>query len=256
MKKIIVLIISFCPLLLMAQKDSLLSKVYEWKKPTGKLHNKISSSVLFEGSTYDIAWLQMNAIEFAASGTVNKMTVPADQEQLYIIKKGILTVGVNDSTYPLVKGSVALLLPGQNFSIQNKNVAPCDYYIMKYRSKSPTDLQRGKDSGGSFIKDWNKIEFNANEKGGTRKYFQCPTAMCKRLEMHATTLNAALKSHAPHTHHAQEIIVVFDGDTEMQIGQQFYKGNEGDVYYLGALVLHGIRNIGSGSCTYLAFQFE
>jgi (S)-ureidoglycine aminohydrolase len=256
MKKIIFLIIYLVPLLVAAQKDSLISEVYEWKHPTGNAHSKISSAVLFEGSTRDMKWLQMNTNELAGSGTVNKMNVPANEEQLYIIKKGTLTVGIYDSIYSLVEESIVLLLPGQNFSIQNKSDAPCDYYVIKYRSRSSTDLQRGKDSGGSFVKDWNNIVFKPNEKGGGRSYFQRPTSMCKRLEMHVTTLNAGLKSHEPHTHRAAEMIVVIDGETEMQIEQKFYKGNEGDVYYLGSYVLHGIRNVGSKSCSYFAFQFE
>ena len=184
------------------------------------------------------------------------MIVPATEEQLYIIKKGTLTVGINDSVYTLVRGSIVLLLPGQNFSIQNENAAPCDYYVMKYRSRNPMDLERGKTSGGSFIKDWNNIIFKPNDKGGTRNYFQRPTAMAKRLDMHVTTLKAGLKSHEPHTHRAAEMVVMIDGRTEMQIGQKFYKGNEGDVYYLASNVLHGIRNIGSEPCTYFAIQFE
>ncbi len=256
MKKTVFLIICLAPLLVAAQNDSLISKVYEWKQPTGNINNKISSAVLFEGSGGDMQWIQMNAVELGTSGSSNKFTVPANEEQLYIVKRGTLTVGTNDSTYSLIRGSIVLLLPGQNFSIQNKGVAPCNYYIMKYRSRRPTDLQRGKDSGGSFVKDWNKIVFKPNEKGGGRSYFQRPTAMCKRMEMHVTTLNAGLKSHAAHTHHAAEMIVVIDGKTEMQIGQRFYQGKKGDVYYLGSYVLHGIRNIGTESCTYFAIQFE
>ena len=256
MKKTIFLIIYLAPLSLAAQMDSLVSKVYKWEQPVDNRHNQKNRFVLFDGSTCDMGWVQLNADELATSYTAKKMIVPATEERLYIIKKGTLTVGINDSVYTLGQGSIALLLPGQNFSIQNKSAARCDYYVMKYRSRSPTDLERGKTSGGSFIKDWNSIVFKPNNKGGTRKYFQRPTAMCKRLEMHATTLNAELKSHEPHTHRAQEMIVVIEGETEMQIGQQFYNGTEGDVYYLGSFVLHGIRNTGSKSCTYLAFQFE
>jgi (S)-ureidoglycine aminohydrolase len=256
MKKTIFLIIHLAPLFVVAQIDSLISKVYEWKQPAVKMHNKIGSAVLFEGSGGDMQWIQMNSVEFGTSEASNKFTVPANEEQLYIVKNGTLTVGVNDSLYSLARGSIILLLPRQSFSMQNKGAGPCDYYVMKYRSRSPTDLQRGKDSGGSFVMDWNNIVFKPNEKGGGRSYFERPTAMCKRMEMHVTTLNAGLKSHAAHTHHAAEMIVVIDGKTEMQIGQRSYQGKKGDVYYLGSYVLHGIRNIGTESCTYFAIQFE
>ncbi len=256
MKKIFFLILYLAPLSLVAQKDSLVSSVYNWKQPVSNNHKQKTSVVLFDGSTYDMKWLQMNADELTSSAAAKKMMVPVTEEQLYIIKKGELTVGINDSVFTLVHGSIILLLPGQNFSIQNKAAAPCDYYVMKYRSKSPADLERGKTNGGSFIKDWNNIIFKPNDKGGTRNYFQRPTAMTKRLDMHVTTLKPGLKSHEPHTHRAAEMVIMIDGHTEMQIGQKFYKGNEGDIYYLAANVLHGIRNIGAKPCTYFAIQFE
>jgi (S)-ureidoglycine aminohydrolase len=80
--------------------------------------------------------------------------------------------------------------------------------------------------------------------------------------MHVTALNAGLKSHDPHTHRAEEIILLLEdtseskSKTEMQIGQNFFKGEAGDVYYVGSNILHGITNTGSDQCRYFAFQFE
>ncbi|MEO8414961.1 MAG: cupin domain-containing protein [Ginsengibacter sp.] len=256
MKKIIFSVIYLAPLLLSAQQDSIISQVYQWKQPVKSLQGNTRSTILFEGSTHDMEWLQMDALELAESRADIKMDVPAGEENLYIVKKGILITTLNDSVYTLGQGSIVLLLPGQHFSIQNKITTSCEYYVAKYRSNSPIDLQRGKDSGGSFIEDWKSIVLKPSEKGGTRNYFQRPTAMTKRLDMHVTTLNAGLKSHDPHTHRAAEMIVMIEGNTEMQIAQKFYKGIGGDVYYLGSNVLHGIRNIGSQPCTYFAIQFE
>ena len=80
--------------------------------------------------------------------------------------------------------------------------------------------------------------------------------MSKRFEMHVTTLNEGLQSHDPHTHAAEEIILIIDNQAEMQIGDRFLKGKAGDVYYVGSNVLHGIRNDGTVPCTYFAYQFE
>ena len=80
--------------------------------------------------------------------------------------------------------------------------------------------------------------------------------MCKRFEMHVTTLKEGLKSHDPHIHRAAEIIIVIDGNTEMLIGDKLYKGEKGSVYYLPSNVLHGIQNKGVTTCSYFAFQFE
>ncbi len=118
------------------------------------------------------------------------------------------------------------------------------------------DLARGQASGGSFVKDWNKIPFKPHDKGGIRNYFEKETAMSKRFEMHVTTLKEGIKSHEPHTHRAEEIVLVIENKTEMQMDDKFYKGGPGDIYYLGSNVSHAIRNDGKGTCTYFAFQFE
>jgi (S)-ureidoglycine aminohydrolase len=126
---------------------------------------------------------------------------------------------------------------------------------MRYRSRE-RDLTGGSVAGGSLIKNWDKIVFKPHEKGGRRDFFDTPTAMCKRFEMHVTTLKPGLKSHDPHTHTANEIIIVIDGKTEMQIGNNFFKGKAGSVYFLGSNILHGIGNDGGETCSYFAFQFE
>ena len=80
--------------------------------------------------------------------------------------------------------------------------------------------------------------------------------MSERLEMHVTTLNPHITSHEPHTHLPAEIIIMMKGHTEMIIGDGLFKGEAGDVYFLGSNIPHGIRNIGDGQCMYLAFQFQ
>ena len=80
--------------------------------------------------------------------------------------------------------------------------------------------------------------------------------MAKKLEIHVTTLKAGIRSHDPHTHRAEEIIIVIDKKTEMQIADKFYKGATGNIYYLGSNLSHAIRNDDTVPCTYFAIQFE
>lgn len=254
MKKTIALICFLLPLFVRSQTDSLLSGLYAWKEPAKQ--NAVSSAVLFEGKVQDMQWLQMSANRLASSGAKVESKIPADEEHLMIVKSGSLRCFLKDSAYTLGAGSVALLLPGENFSLQNENSEPCQFYLMKYRSKLPVDAERGRAAGGHLIKDWNRIEFKPHDKGGRRDFFERPTAMCKRMEMHVSTLNPGLKSHDPHTHRAEEIVLVTDGETEMQIRDRFYKGSVGSLYYLGSNVSHAIQNNGTKPCTYFAFQFE
>jgi len=197
-------------------------------------------------------FLQMTANTLLPTKEKNKLQVPNEEEYLILMKKGTLTISIKDSSWSIGSGSIVLLMPGEKYTLQNASQDSCNFYVMKYSSKSLVN----KTSGSSFVKDWNKIEFKPHDKGGIRHYFERPTAMCKRLEMHVTTLKEGIKSHEPHTHRAEEIVLVIDNKTEMQIADKFYKGGFGDVYYLGSNVSHAIRNDGKGTCMYFAFQFE
>ncbi len=256
MKKIGLLIAYCIPFFVLAQPDSLLSGKYSWKEPTQEFQKNIFSSILFEGKVHDMEWLQMNAISLK---TVKKLKqqIPANEEHLLIIKSGNLSITLKDSSWNVGAGSTVLLMPGEKYTLKNAGSIPCNYYVMKYRSKSPVNPGRAKDAGGSLVTDWNQLAFIPNNNGGGRRnFFNRPTAMARKFEIHVTTLKEGMKSHEAHTHKAEEIILVIDNKTEMQIADKFYKGSTGSIYYLGSNVLHGVKNDGIGSCTYFAIQFE
>lgn len=253
MKKSYFNIIFFVPFIIAVHFAPVLSGVYDWKTPAKSVNKNINTSILFEGSVFDMEWLQKSANALTIKGKkALVITIPQNEEQLYIVKKGTLDVTIADSSYWLAEGSILLLMPGEKLAIQNRE-SSCEYFVMKYRNHLPFDKEK---AGNSFVKDWNKIEFKPHDKGGVRSFFERPTAMLKRLEMHVTTLNAGLKSHDPHTHLAKEIIVMKEGATEMLIGDKTFKGKEGSVYFMESNVLHGIKNIGTTPCTYFAIQFE
>jgi (S)-ureidoglycine aminohydrolase len=257
MKKIVLLLGLCLPLIIWAQTDSILSGVYTWKAPGTATQKNIFSTTLFEGKAYDMEWLQMSANSIQSSKQKIKQQVPANEEHLLIVKSGTVTIMINDSTWTIGAGSLALLMPGEKYTIQNNGTDACNFYELKYRSKEPVDLVRAKNAGGSLVSNWNNIAFISNNNGGGRRnFFNRPSAMTKRFEIHVTTLKEGVKSHEPHTHQAEEIIVVINNKTEMQIADQMYKGSEGSIYYLGSNILHGIKNDGIGPCTYFAIQFE
>ena len=252
MKKLLI-IFFLIPFISFAQKDSVASGVYKWSMPLGKM-DKISSTILLEGKVHDFEWMQLTANLLRSSKKI-KQTVPSNEEHLIIIKSGLTTIQLGDSTFNLNPASIAVLMPGQNYLISSKG--PCQFYIMKYRSKAPVDLERLKTSGSSFVKLSDNIPYKPNNIGGGRKdYFERPTAMQKRFEIHVTTLKEGVRSHDPHTHRAEEIVLMINRGAEMQIGDKFYTGNEGDFFYLGSNILHAIKNVGTFPCMYFAIQFE
>ena len=253
MKKFYFNIIFLVPFIAEIPNKPVLSGVYDWNTPTKKINKNLKTAVLFEGSAFDMEWIQMNANALTRSGKVIKIKIPVNEEQLYIIRKGTLELTIKDSSYSLPEGSTLVFFPGEYFFIQNKQSSPCTYFLMKYRSHSIKDEEA---PGHSFVKDWNQVEFKPHERGGVRSFFERPTAMLKRMEMHVTTLNTGLVSHDPHSHTAKEIIVIKQGNTEMKIGATDFKGQEGSVYFIESNVSHGIKNIGTTACTYYAIQFE
>ena len=256
MKKIVLGFILFAPAFCFAQHSVVQSKVYSWKQPNKKVQQNLLTATLLEGTVHDMEYLQMSANAILPSHKKTNLRVPDNEEHLLLIKTGVLTLVIKDSSWSIGGGSIALLMTGEKYAIQNATKDSCTFYVLKYRSKLPVDIARGNSSGGSLVKDWNKITFKPHDRGGVRSYFERPTAMTKRFEMHVTTLKEGLQSHDPHSHQAEEIVLVIENKTEMQIGDKFYKGDTGDFYYISSNVSHGIRNDGKGTCTYFAFQFE
>lgn len=252
-KKIFTVLLCLVPVVLIAQQDSVAGGLYKYQKPVTPVDN-ITSVTLFKGSTKDLYEVQMNS-----NIITSRKNVPfqhASNECLLIVKSGTLLLSMKDSSWSLSKGSVALIMPKENCVLQNASNEACEFYVMMYTSKLPENEQRGIDAGGSVVIKWNDVVFNPHDKGGIRRFADRPTAMLERFEMHVTTLKEGLKSHDPHTHRAAEIILMIDGNTEMQVGNNFYKANAGDMYYAPSDVPHAIRNIGKGDCMYFAFQFQ
>lgn len=242
----------FIPFIAIAQKDSVLSGAYSWQDPTPK-SGKISSVVLLEGKVHDFEWMQITATVITSEKKF-KQQVVASYEQLIIIKSGSCEISFNNTSYQLTANSIAVLMPGQKFIIRKTGKGAVEIFTMKYRAKKTADVQRG---GKSFVKIWEDVPFKPNNNGGGRRdFFEQPTVMQKRFEMHVTTLKEGLRSHDPHTHRAEEIIFVIDGETEMQAGNVVVKTAAGGFYYLGSNVLHGIKNSGIKSSSYFAIQFE
>ena len=248
----LITILFLLPFISFAQKDSIVSGAYNWQQPA-PIKNIITSISLVQGKAHDFEWVQLSASSLTGTKEL-KQSMPADQEQLLIIRSGSITIHFKDSSFILTPNSIAVLMPGEKYSLRNASNERCDFYSMRYRKVLS---EREKPAGNSFVKIWENIPFKPNNIGGGRRdFFEQATAMQKRFEIHVSTLKEGIRSHDPHTHKAEEIVLLIDGDTEMQIGDQFKKADAGGFYYLGSNVLHAIKNIGTRSSTYFAIQFE
>ncbi|MBD2704893.1 cupin domain-containing protein [Spirosoma sp. BT702] len=235
--------------------QTIASKTYVWKDiPVVK---KVTSEqrAILDGTSTDFSHLEVHATSLPA----HQKPHPAhkhDDEELIIIKEGQLTVTIEGKTKTLGPGSVALIMPGDEHGFANNGDASATYYVMRYTSKEPVDLERGRKAGGSFWIDWNDVAFKSHDKGGIRRMFDRATAMTKRFEMHVTTLNQGLWSHPPHTHKAAEILLMKEDSSQESIDGKLFTATTGDLIFLESNVPHALQNTSKGSCTYFAFQFE
>jgi (S)-ureidoglycine aminohydrolase len=241
--------------LLQAQQYSLQSKVYQWDINNNGNGAKVQKSILFAGEGGVLAKHAMIGISIPA-GKKWEGKVTANQEKFYIIKTGIADIELNDQKTQFNRGSVVCVLPGDKIQIKNNRNDLLQLYEMSYSAGEKINIERGVKAGGSFITLWDNIKFKPHERGGVRQFFDRPTAMLDRFDIHVTQLNVGFKSHEPHTHVNEEIILMLDGNGEMQIGTDHQKANPGDVVLLGSNILHNITNVGSIPCLYFAIQWN
>ncbi len=256
MKKRFTLILSFFAFSVLAQEITPIeSKVYDWQNATIIKKEASERRNLVDGTSTDFKHINVHTTTLYPNHPASKLHHNLDEE-LLIVKEGKMTITIAGKTHILGPGSVVLNIPNEDHSIVNNEPTNLTYYAMRYESVLPKDSIRAKNAGGSVVLNWNDVEFKAHDKGGRRNFLDRATAMCKRLEMHVTTLNEGLMSHPPHTHKAAEILILVEGQAEETINGRWLQAQSGDLIFLQSMVPHAIRNNGKGSCTYFAFQFE
>jgi (S)-ureidoglycine aminohydrolase len=231
------------------------SKVYSWEKAPVVKKNGIEDRTILEGTTRDFNNFSVHGITISPNQTPQPAQKLED-EILIIIKTGELTVSLGSRIKTLGPGSVVLIMPGDAHRIENKSAAPVTFHLMRYTSKEVPDLDLDRMKDQSFWIDWKDVAYQPNPKGGRRNIFDRATVMCKRFEMHVTTLNEGLWSHPPHTHRAAEILMLIENTAQESIDGTMQTAGVADIIFLESNVPHGILNTSKGSCTYFAFQFE
>ena len=163
---------------------------------------------------------------------------------------------IKDTSRILNAGGFALIVAGDSQSFQNISDKPATYYVLSFKSKNPVNIQRGNQEGGSIIKDWNELAVTQTDIGESGQAFDKSTSMFVRFNIIAINLNPGMISHLPHTHRAEEIILVIKGDVQMQIAEGFHNSTAGDIIFLEANVPHALKNTGSKQCSYYSIQWH
>jgi (S)-ureidoglycine aminohydrolase len=239
-----------------AQMQPVSSGVYTWKDWLIKEPDHRETRRIISGTTPEFDYFEAHATTQEKGALPRPAHAQKDREELIIIKEGTMKCTIGNQTKTIGAGSVILIPPQEMQSFENVGNGPLTYYVFVFRSKKPMDLERSKKAGGALILNVDSLEFKKTEKGGGRKYFDRPTAMCENFEMHVTQLQGAGPSHAPHQHIETEVILIIEGSTSMVIDGKTYTGGPGDVYIMESGKMHGITNVADKPCSYFAFKWR
>lgn len=211
----------------------------------------------FDGETTLLSQLQVTLTAMGQNESVTGGGNATGKETLLLVKSGQMDIEIAGGLPGAIgPGSIALILPGDDYAVKAGGAETLVYYTMSYRSKSGANADRGRAAGDSFVVDFAELVFQPHDRGGLRNYFNRATTMTENFEMHVTTLNEGITSHPPHTHRAEEIILMIHGEAEELINGEPHALATGDFVFLDSMVPHGIRNTGAGTCMYFAFQWR
>ncbi len=211
---------------------------------------------ILAGKTFALNYLEIHAATIDAGKTRQPSYIHNDQEELMIVKEGLVKITIAGKSKTLGPGSIAFVMPGDEHLVDNAGSSDATFFILKYKGKLSIDTVKANQYGGSFFLDWNDLKTTNTGKGYRRDFFNKPTSQIGQFEMHTTALNADSVSHAPHTHVQEEIILILRGNVEMFIDGKYYKGSVGDLYFLSSNTPHALKNIGKEQCEYFAFQWR
>jgi (S)-ureidoglycine aminohydrolase len=257
MKSFLLIVAVICSLSLTAQKtDSLPSYVYNWDNLKAVKEDTRVRREIMEGSTTSLAHFEAHTSTLEPGKAPHPPHTHADEDELLIVKEGQVKITINGVSKVMGRGSVAYAIPGEEHGIENAGTTQATYYVFKYKSNLPTNMERAKQNGGSFMINWDTVKVAKTDKGQRREFFNKPTSQLVKFEMHTTALNPGLDSHPPHTHKEEEVVLILKGNVTMHIGDNFYKAGPGDVIFLSSGVSHALMNTGNEQCEYFAFQWR
>lgn len=254
-----IILLSLLQLIVMnsfSQLPPILSGVYHWNELPVKKEAQRETRKILEGTTAEFEYFEIHATTQEKGATAKPVHTQKNIEELIIIKEGRMKTTIGNKTAVLGKGSVLLIPPLESQIFQNVGDGPLSYYVLLFRSRKPMNIERSEKAGGSLLLNYDSLSYKEKNNKGTRKFFDRPTAMTDNYEMHITYLKQKGPSHAPHTHVDTEIILVIDGDAEMDIDGVLYTGSAGDLFIAESGKIHGVGNASEKPCSYYAFKWR
>jgi len=102
---------------------------------------------------------------------------------------------------------------------------------------------------------WQDMQVKKTDVGEVRPVVREPTRTLDELEMHITTLNPHVASHAPHTHPNEEMVIVREGTLQAHVNGKEIVVGAGSVLFFASLQPHAVQNIGDVPATYFVINW-
>jgi (S)-ureidoglycine aminohydrolase len=231
------------------------SQVFHWEKTKVAWTRNGENRQFMKGFTNHLDYIDIHATTLNPGKEAPATDIRPKFEKLLIVKEGQILQTINGEKKVLNPGSVVLAAAGDTVKIENAGDKPLVYFMVQWKNSEHKKTETFNDKKKSEIIKWEDVPFITSEKGGTRRFFKRPTEYLFEFEMHVTTLNEGVKSHDPHIHPDDEIILIKSGIVEELINGKPYQLGPGSFVLLNGNDPHGIRNIGKGACEYFAFRF-
>ncbi|MFN8354923.1 MAG: cupin domain-containing protein [Spirosomataceae bacterium] len=232
------------------------SGVIRWDSLVVKTENGRTRRLLTEGTSTHLKYFRVHATTIEPGKAPNPPHPNKDADELIIVKEGKVKFTIGSQSKIIEPGGVAVVLSEEVHGLENVGDVPATYYVFRYQSKTPTDLERGAKAGGSLLLRKEDLTFKPHDKGGRRDYYNRATTQCAVFEMHTTALNAGLESHQPHTHLTEEALLITKGTVSMVIDCKIYQAKAGDLVILASNVPHALINTSGTQCEYFAFTWR
>ena len=257
MKKALTISLLFIVSHLFAQNlPEIKSGIIHWDSLVAKTENGRTRRQLLAGTSTHLNLFRVHATTLEPGATPNPPHPNKDADELIIIKEGKVKITIENKSKVIEPGGVAVVLANEVHGLENVGDVPATYYVVRYQAKTPTDIERGKQAGGSLLLRKDELPFKPHAKGGRRDYYNRATTQCSVFEMHTTALNAGLDSHQPHTHVTEEALLITKGTITMVIDCKIYQAKAGDLVVLTSNIPHALINTSGTQCEYFAFTWK
>lgn len=227
------------------------SAVFEWEMLPASMKGKVEERKLMDWPTETLD--NFSIFHYTLQDS-QSMELNAGAERLVLVNDGTLGMKIAEEEAALSQRSVGWIPAGKPIRIAVGNGNRASFFIIEWRSDEVSEEYVPIDTHPVLF-DYAALEFRENPRGGRRDVMRAPTQTLRELEMHITTLKEGEKSHDPHVHADEEIILVLEGEVEEMINGTPYRLGPGSVIYLAAFDPHGIRNAGKGNCEYYAIRW-